>query len=130
MSFEIGDGEFVELALTEDRAQPAEIFPECTEDAPPVLLIVDLQSLECGEPVVGLNQTLSDGGPGRLHAFVRFERAKEGAGDGALEFEKRRLDRHGNGRWKSLVVRQQRTEILSSEATQRWSRHGEESGWP
>ncbi len=62
MGFEIGDREPIEPSLAEHGAQAAKVFLERAEDAPPVLLIVDFQPLEGGEPVVALDEAAGDFG--------------------------------------------------------------------
>ena len=51
--------------------QSAEILPKTGHDSPPVLLVVDLQAIRGGQPVIGLDELLGGGAVLPPHAVGR-----------------------------------------------------------
>src|SRR5581483_8931426 len=89
--FEISEDHAVERALAEDRSQTRIVLVHAVDHAEPVLAVVDLDALEAGEPVVGLDERGGDDGSGLAvgPAFVRAhpagQRPHDHAGGETLE---------------------------------------------
>lgn len=115
-SFEVRYGEMVEFAFAKDGAEAAKILSECAEETPPILLIVNLESLEGSETVVGFDEAIGDRGGHRLHAVGARQWPEESCGNGALESGERTVGRSAAG--------------MSRGATRRSCWHAGGSVWP
>src|ERR1039457_3220263 len=86
----IGDGQGLESSFTYDRAESGKVFGQRSENAKPVLSVVDFKALEGAEASVGRNERLGDClhgatvGSVRAHLFIGRERLHHGRSHFAL----------------------------------------------
>ena len=91
MGGEIGDGKRFKGGGADDGLEGGAVFSECSEDAEPVLAVVDFEALEGGETAVGGDEGGGDRGHGAsvggggAHLLAGSEREQDGGGHFALE---------------------------------------------
>ena len=101
-------GEGVEAAIAEDGAETGKIVGKGVENAEPVLAIVDFEALEGSEAIIGLDDSLGDGGhffaagSDAAHAVGGRERGHDGASDLGAESVRSFIQPPRERRWRDI----------------------------